>query len=279
VTTPHQSADQAFGNVPDLSALVGVGAFQVGDATQNWGQNVTKDFVHTLIGAPVSGFTGSVSDISSAISMVEGFLLKLPLESLQMIEAMLPDWVVGAFDTIENAVSTIMSVLKLDPLAWLVTMVTQIIDIFTGAEVTPVNEAVQGVKDWVVAQGNSLANLADNLWTGLKQVGGSGKSAADVGNAAAETATKADQAATIGELNSAVLAVRNNKSIMSGIDETEESNFLLTDLFSGGSDPAGIISATASSVPVAYWRAEQDAKKGFISWNAKGFTDVTAIYI
>lgn len=279
MTTPNQTAGQAFGNIPDLRSLVGLGAFQVGNADQNYGQNVTEAFVRSLIQGPAIGLPTSITDIPEALSRLADYLLTLPLEALQLFQGFIPGAAADAFNTVESAVETIVNAILVDPLGSIRTVITQIIEIFQGLVVTPVNEGVQSIKDWVSDLDNQLGSIIDNLWTGLKQQSGSGKSPADVGNAASDTATKADQAASMGELNSSVLAIRNNKSIMSGIDETEESNFLLTDLFSGGTDPTDIISATASSVPVAYWRAEQTAKKGFISWFGKGFANITSLFI
>lgn len=280
MTTPNQSDADVFGNIPDLASLVGLGAFKVGGGgSTNWGQGVTEDFVQSLIKGPAISLPTSISDVPAAIVKLGEYLATLPLEALQLFEGFIPGSVAEDFANVTTAVSTIVNGLLVDPLGTIVTVLNQIIEIFQGLVVTPVNEGVQSIKDWVNAQENNLKNLVANLFGGLAQQDGTNATSADVGNAAADTSTKADSAASIGELNSAVLSIRNNKSIMSGIDETEESNFLMTDLFSGGTDPTDIISATASSVPVAYWRAEQAAKKGFISWFGKGFDNITALYI
>lgn len=279
MTTPNQTAGQAFGTSPDLLSLVGLGAFQVGNADQNFGQNVTEAFVKSLIQGPAVGLPTSISDVAGALSHLGDYLKTLPLEALQLFQGLIPGSVIDDFNTVENAVETIVNAILIDPLGSIRTVITQIIDIFSGAVVTPINDGVQQVKDWFSSLGSQFSDLFNQLWSGLHLTPGTGKSSADVGNAAAGTAGQAQSAVQMGELNSAVLAVRNNKSLMSGIDETEESNFLLTDLFSGGSDPTDIISATASSVPVAFWRAEQTSKKGFISWFGKGFANVTALYI
>lgn len=279
MTTPNQTAGSAFGNVPDLASLVGLGAFQVGSADQNFGQNVTESFVKSLIGGPALSLPTSISDVPSALVHLAEYLTSLPLEALQWFQSLIPGSTSDDFTDITTAVSTIINAIMVDPLGTLISAFNQIIDIFSGLVVTPINSGVQQVKDWFNNLGNEFAGLFNNLWSGLHLTTGTDKTSADVGNAAANTAGQAQSAVQMGELNSAVLAIRNNKSIMSGIDETEESNFLLTDLFSGGTDPTDVISATASSVPVAYWRAEEDAKKGFISWFGKGFANVTALYL
>lgn len=125
---------------------------------------------------------------------------------------------------------------------------------------------------------DTFTDILDNLWSALTRTPGSGKSMADVANAVTDTANMADTGVQIGEWNNAVLGLRNNKGLMSGVDETEESTFLITDLFNGASDPPSI-SATASSVPIAFWRATETAKKGFVSWFGKGFASITALYV
>jgi hypothetical protein len=123
---------------------------------------------------------------------------------------------------------------------------------------------------------DTVTDILDNFWSGLTRATGSGKSASDVANAATNTASQAQTAEEIGVWNNAILNLRNNKGLMSGIDETEESSFLISDLWA--SEPLGV-SATSTSTPMAFWRATETAKKGFVSWFGKGFTNVTALYI
>lgn len=156
-------------------------------------------------------------------------------------------------------------------------VVNQIIDILNGLVVTPINGAVQGVVDWFSGLGSRLdhdddrhGSLLDGLWGGLSRSGGSGKSIADVGNAAASTADLTDTAVQVGEWNNAVLSLRNNKSLSAGVDETSESNYSYEDIWGIGTEPAAAYSATETAVPVAYWRATEVAKKGFIAWFGKG---------
>ena len=133
-------------------------------------------------------------------------------------------------------------------------------------------------------QGGSIVNTFETtintLWSGFaKLFGVSGKSIGDVANLASDTVTTGQNALDLAEWTNAVQGIRNNKSLMEGMDETEESNFLMSHLFSGGADPSSVISATSASVPVAFWRATEFAKKGVISWFGKGFTNVTALNI
>lgn len=162
----------------------------------------------------------------------------------------------------------------------------QIGDILAGLVVTPINQTVAHVQEWVNGLGDAVQDgienfqdLMDNLWRGLTGAFGGGRSPADVANAAANTSTQADTAVQIGEWNNAVMGLRNNKSLMSGIDETEEANFPLDSMYISGAEPLAVIPATSASQPMAFWRAGEEAKKGFISWLGKGFSDVTALYI
>ena len=119
----------------------------------------------------------------------------------------------------------------------------------------------------------------NQLWGGFARTIGIDKSIADAANAASEVAGNADTAIQIGEWNNAVLGIRNNKSLMQGMDETSESNFLMTELFSNASAPPVEIAATSSNVPISFWRAEQDCWKGFVSWFGRGITGITGLYI
>ncbi|MDV6975347.1 glycine-rich domain-containing protein [Mycobacterium intracellulare] len=292
MTTPNQSADLTFGNAPDLSGLVGVGAFQMGGGSTNYGQNVTDAFVQTLIHGPAVVLAQGFTSIEHFMGELANYLKTLPIEALRLFQAFIPGAVSSAFNTVASAVETIINALSIQNLKmmvsdfenWLASVfnilraeVSQIFDAIAGAIVTPITSRVQQFIDWLAGIGNQFALLGntvngvmDNLWGGLMRALGIGKSPADVGNAAGQTADQLNAALSITELNNAILAIRNNKSIFSGIDETSESNFLIDSMFTGGADPKAIIPATAASVPVAYWRAAEVAKKGTISWFGKG---------
>lgn len=136
----------------------------------------------------------------------------------------------------------------------------------------------------VVAPGgnviDTIQQTVDTLWNGFARLFGfSGKSINDVAAQASDTVGTAQTSLELSEWNNALLGVRNNKSLMEGMDETSESNFLMSEMFSGGADPTGVISATSASVPMAFWRAKELAHKGVISWFGKGFTNVTSLFI
>lgn len=292
MTAPNQSADQVYGNQPDLTGLVGLGAFQMGGGSTKYGQNVTDAFVQTLIHGPAVVLAQGFTSIEHFMEELANYLKTLPIEALRLFQAFIPGAVSSAFNTVASAVETIINALSIQNLTmlakdfqdWLATVfnilraeVSQIFDAIAGAIITPITSRVADFIDWLNGIGqqfalasNSLAHLTDSLWSGLMKALGIGKSAADAGNAAGQAADQIDSAISLGELNNTILAIRNNKSIFSGIDETSESNFLLDSMFTGGADPKAVISATSASVPVAYWRAEQAAKKGTISWFGKG---------
>ena len=161
----------------------------------------------------------------------------------------------------------------------------QVLSIFANIDPGPLSEALQNVHDtWNgvgadIAQGfEDFQSLLDGAWGGLARALGLGKSVADVANAATDTSNQADTALQVGEWNNAVLGLRNNKSLMSGLDETSESNFTIDSMLNGTGEPP-LIAATASSQPFAFWRAEETSTKGVISWYGKGVASVTALYI
>ncbi|MEV5360571.1 hypothetical protein AB0K45_09530, partial [Micrococcus luteus] len=151
----------------------------------------------------------------------------------------------------------------------------QILDIIRGFPTVPANDPISAFQQWVSGLGTRFSNtegahqgLLDQLFGGFKQSASSGVGAGDVGNAAGDTALKAGTAMQLGEWTSAIQGLRNNKSLMEGVDETEEANFRTETLFTG-STPAAVISATSAAVPVAYKRFTEEAKKGFITWFGK----------
>lgn len=170
-------------------------------------------------------------------------------------------------------------------LPWVVTGLSQLLEILRGNVVTPISEAVAGVQDWwngvqnsFQEAGDRFQDFTDNLWRGFSRLTGGGKSIADVANAASSVSTQADTSMQLAEWTNAILGIRNNAPLWEGIDSTEESNFPMTDMMVGASPPA-VINATAANVPISFWLAPRDAKKGFISWHGQGLTDIVALYI
>ncbi|QYW01555.1 minor tail protein [Mycobacterium phage Pumbaa] len=171
MTTPHQIPDQGV-----LQKWLGSGAFELGGGDSSWGQDYTENAVRALFEVPI----GSVL---TAFDVLEEQLLKLPLEALRYFKPLIPGATENDFVDVYTAVAKIidnltdlpMALLKGEFLEWLggtyavlSTEVRQILEILSGLIVTPINSAVQGVKDWW------------NLITGkTSKLGTDGKLAAD----------------------------------------------------------------------------------------------------
>lgn len=140
-----------------LTAIGSGEAFQIGGGDYKFGQNYTEGIIRGM-------FTPTMPNPTNALQLLRDALLKLPLEALQAFKDLLPDMIEGAWDTVTSATDAIMGALTNvaeflhigDWDDWLATswnninqVINQIIDILTGLIVTPINAAVQGVKDWV----------------------------------------------------------------------------------------------------------------------------------
>ncbi len=261
------------------------GAFQIGGGTSHWGQDYTEQGIKAL-------FTIPVPTPLNSLDLLRQQLEKLPLDVLQMFKDLIPDPLENAFEAIGTAVDAIMDSL-IDPIwkgiqaavDFLTDLWNQLADLVQGIIITPLNGAMSVIADWWNSLGQALAdgvesvgNVIDDLWSGLMGVLGIGKSSADVNNAATEISKRASDAIDLGEWNNALIGVRNNKPLMTGIDETEESTFSMAELFTGAATPPHI-NCTSSNVPIAFWRATEWAKKGFVSWFGEGYTDITAMYL
>ncbi|AXH48808.1 minor tail protein [Mycobacterium phage Steamy] len=282
-------------NYPETptGALDAGGAFVIGGGSFNYGQDYNEQVVRKL-------FTPPVPTPANAISLLRKQLSNMPLEALQYFKDLIPDWAEGAFDTVAGAVDAIVGALTgvvtfLTENAFtqwvnsqfknLQTMFQQVVDILSGVLVTPINAAVGAVKDFVNGIGTGIKNGAqlvqntlDGLWGGFLGLLGIGKSAADVANAANNTAIKADTGVQIGEWNNAVLGIRNNKAFDSGMDPTGVSMFSIPGSPSPGAEPP-TVAATAAAVPIMFWIAPDDAKRGSVLWFGKGNANITAFYI
>ncbi|QGJ88311.1 minor tail protein [Mycobacterium phage DreamTeam1] len=139
-----------------LDALDGGGAFEIGGGDFGFGQNYTDTLVKNL-------FTIPTPNAGNAISMLRDQLLKLPLDALQGFKDLLPPVIGDVWDTVEGAVDAILNALSDNPLFMKFTefqeffdgafstvqrIIQQIMDILGGVIVTPINAAVQAVKDW-----------------------------------------------------------------------------------------------------------------------------------
>ena len=157
MTTPRQSLP------PTLETLLGIGAFQIGGGSTNFGQGINEAFVRNLIaGAGTAIWTG-IENVGQIIDNIAAWLATLPLEALKMFQHFIPGSVPDQFIDIATAVQTIVSALSVQKLLLsldvfedfilntfnlLGTIVSQIISIIKGDPVTPITEDVQFVKTW-----------------------------------------------------------------------------------------------------------------------------------
>ncbi|AEK07306.1 minor tail protein [Mycobacterium phage Myxus] len=133
-----------------LEAIGADGAFQIGGGDWGFGQNYTESVVRSL-------FQPTTPTPGNALALLEQQLAKMPLEVLKGFEGLIPGGS-DAFSTVPKAVATIMGSLTDSVRAGLETVVTsmqtilnQILEILGGGIVTPINGAVQAVKDWWTA--------------------------------------------------------------------------------------------------------------------------------
>ena len=126
--------------------------------------------------------------------------------------------------------------------------------------------------------GETITETWNQLWGGFARGIGSNKSIADAANAASVVADVADQAVQVGEWNNAVLGIRDNKPLDSGMDPTAVSMFPIPAATASNGEPL-YLNATAASVPMAFWIATDDAQRGSIQWLGKGNANMTAFYV
>ncbi|QHB37335.1 minor tail protein [Mycobacterium phage BirdsNest] len=125
---------------------------------------------------------------------------------------------------------------------------------------------------------DTITDILDNVWRGFTRQGGSGKSIADVANAATNAADTADTGLEVGEWNNAVIGIRDNTPLGMGTDPTAVSMFDRPQASPSTGD-LPFISVTSAAVPLAFWVSPNDAKRGSIQWVGRGLTNVTALYL
>ncbi|KRD08563.1 hypothetical protein ASE48_08320 [Mycobacterium sp. Root265] len=146
-----------------VEAIDARGAFEIGGGTLAFGQDYNETIIRSM-------FTPKVPTPGNALGLLAAQLRAMPLEALQFFKDLIPNAIEGAFNTITGAVNAILGAIRNIPVFlqvdkwddWLIgtwntleRMVKQIIDIFTGLIITPINDAIQGVKDWF---GSFVAN-------------------------------------------------------------------------------------------------------------------------
>ncbi|QGJ88784.1 minor tail protein [Mycobacterium phage Yecey3] len=146
-----------------LEAIGADGAFEIGGGDYSFGQNYTESVVRSLwnIGTPNSG---------NALDLLQTHLLKLPLEALRAFKDLIPGTIDDDFIDVATSVATVMASLGESVLKGLKAVVTglqtvlnQIMDILRGLVVTPINDAVQGVKNWWQQMTGGLSTVVNNV--------------------------------------------------------------------------------------------------------------------
>ncbi|AMB18521.1 minor tail protein [Mycobacterium phage NaSiaTalie] len=153
-----------------LEAIGADGAFEIGGGDFNFGQGYTEDLIRNMVRVPMP-------TNGNAVQILQDQLKKLPLESLQYFKHIIPGTVDNDFKDIATSVATITGNLANLPRALLTgdfdewvsttyqvvsTEVKQILEILGGLIVTPINEAVQAVKDWYHQQQNDIQTALQN---------------------------------------------------------------------------------------------------------------------
>ncbi|QJD52084.1 minor tail protein [Mycobacterium phage MA5] len=152
--TPNPNPNNGPGT--ELEKWLGTGAFELGGGDFNYGQDLTEAAVRSLFEMPAI-------TILNAVDLLEEQLLKMPVEALKVFAPLIPDAIEDDFIDTAMAVAKIIDALTDGPAAllrgefdeWLestfgtlATEVQQILEILAGFVVTPINSAVQAVKDW-----------------------------------------------------------------------------------------------------------------------------------
>ncbi|QJD50235.1 minor tail protein [Mycobacterium phage Iwokeuplikedis] len=153
-----------------LEAIGADGAFEIGGGDFDFGQGYTENLVKNLfeVPMPTSG---------NAVAVLQQQLSRMPLESLKYFKQIIPGTVDDDFIDVATSVATIIGNLASLPKAlltgefdeWVATAFTtvstelkQIMEILGGLIVTPINEAVQAVKDWWTTIGGKTSGLNSN---------------------------------------------------------------------------------------------------------------------
>ncbi|AEL17770.1 minor tail protein [Mycobacterium phage Turbido] len=153
-----------------LEAIGADGAFEIGGGDFDFGQGYTENLVKKMFEVPLAS-------PGNAIEVLTQQLKKLPLEALQTFKHMIPGTVDDDFIDVATSVATIIGNLASLPKAllsgdfdeWVSTTynvvsteLKQILEILGGLIVTPINEAVQAVKDWYHKQQTDIQTAIEN---------------------------------------------------------------------------------------------------------------------
>ncbi|AOE44443.1 minor tail protein [Gordonia phage JSwag] len=244
------------------------GAFVIGGG---FGQDVTETAVKQMFAVP------KVTSVVGAVQTLEDKLSSLPLEALEGFQALVPDGLSNPFTSVSDAVGRIISSLAEAPRVFLSRIVNQIMEIFQGLIVTPINSAVQGIKDWFNGLLNWRGNTEDNhrsltnmVWSGAtSQAAVEDRTEQEVRDAVASLKARSEALRTENELRYRS-AVPMYQGLIPGGDVTcslddvrmsDESSFPLTQ----------------SSNLMAVFRARSDAPRNVITFLARGQGSVSSL--
>ncbi|ASR77137.1 minor tail protein [Mycobacterium phage MyraDee] len=167
-----------------LATMLGVGAFQIGGGGTSFGQDINESFVNALVKVPLA-------TLDTMFDILRDVLLKLPLEALEAFKSLIPEWISQPITDVGQAVEHILAALDprkiplnlADFQVWVSTTfntvsveLRQIMEILGGLIVTPINGAVQAVKDWWNQITGKTSKLQNNGTVPQTAVGGFGGS-------------------------------------------------------------------------------------------------------
>ncbi|AZV00826.1 minor tail protein [Mycobacterium phage Malec] len=253
-----------------LEAIGADGAFEIGGGDFNFGQGYTEQLIRDMVRVPMP-------TNGNAVQILQDQLKKLPLESLQFFKHIIPGTVDDDFIDITTSVGTIISNLANLPKALLSgdfdewvsstyqvvsTEVKQILEILGGLIVTPINEAVQAVKDWYHQQQNDIQTALQNGAQQLRDqlTGIVNATPTDVDNWLLSLLTgesmipKENITGLQTEINNAVAKAQQGiRDALTGVvnaTPTQLDNWLLDLLTKNSTLPAGNLSGTAPAAVI-----------------------------
>lgn len=159
-----------------LEAIGADGAFHIGGGDFDFGQGYTESLIRNMFEVPLPTNGNAVEILTQQLS-------KMPLETLQYFKNIIPGTIDDDFIDIATAVATIIGNLANLPRAllsgefdeWLATAfntisteLRQILEILGGLVVTPINAAVQAVKDWFSSNMAGLNSALNNAGHALE---------------------------------------------------------------------------------------------------------------
>ncbi|AWY03849.1 minor tail protein [Gordonia phage Nedarya] len=244
------------------------GAFVIGGG---FGQDIDEPDVKSLFAIP------NPTSLGNAVDILGDQLGKLPLEALEGFRVLVPDGIENAFTSTAEAVGRIIGALTEAPRLLLSRIVNQIMEIFQGLVVTPVNAAVQGVKDWFMNlvgwRGNTEDNhrsLTNMVWSGAtSQAAVEDRTEQEVRDAVASLKARSEALRTENELRYRS-AVPMYQGLIPGGDVTcaiddvrmsDESSFPLTQ----------------GSALMTVFRARSGAPRNVITFLARGQGSVSSL--